>query len=127
MGKIAVTEDSGKTWYGQSTNNPQIDFNNLFGVHFVSNTTGWVVGAGGSVAKTIDGGKTWFAQYTGPEELRAVFSLDLNTVWIVGTDGAAYHTTDGGASWGRQITPVQKTLNGVVFADANTGWCCIQS
>merc|ERR1711900_11609 len=77
---------------------------------------------GGSVAKTIDGGKTWFAQYTGPEELRAGFSLDLNTAWIVGTDGAAYHTKDGGTSWGRQIIPVQKTLNGVVFADANAGW-----
>ena len=122
MGKIAVTTDGGENWYGQSTNNPQIDFNNLFGVHFVSETTGWVVGAGGSVAKTIDAGKTWFAQYSGPEELRAVFAVDVNTGWIVGSDGAIYHTADGGSSWSRQVAPVKATLTGVVFSDSIMGW-----
>ena len=122
MGKIAHTSDGGKNWLGQSTNNPQIDFSNLFGVYFVDTNTGWTVGAGGAIAKTNDGGKMWQAQYGCSEELRSVFALNVDIAWIVGSQGAIYATQDGGSTWIRQIAPTDENLHGVTFADSETGW-----
>ena len=52
-GKVMKTENSGETWIGVDidTNFTGAGFNNLYGVHFLNENIGWIVGSAGTIAK----------------------------------------------------------------------------
>ncbi len=66
----------------------------LYGLHFVSNQTGWVVGTTG-VYKTTNGGLNWAQQSS--DSARGVCFINGNTGVIGGHNPK--RTSDGGASW----------------------------
>ena len=84
--------DRGKTWEVQKTNLPCP----VNGIHFLDETTGWLVGELGTIAATTDGGKTWKAQRTGGQRAAALFvhahgrSVPLETVALLG-HGEGYY------------------------------------
>lgn len=73
---------------------------NLNGVHFVSPTKGWVVGASGTILSTTDGGSTW-TKVTSPtsNNLNKIWFADSLDGWITGDNGTILSTTDGGSQW----------------------------
>lgn len=81
---ILHTIDGGRSWQPQPVNVMAI----LNGVHFVSRTTGWVVGVGGCYLNTTDGGQTWKRQRTEQyNNLRDVHFVGAGTSlvgWAVG-------------------------------------------
>ena len=96
----------------------------LYGLHFLDDKTGWVVGSSGQVTHTNDGGHTWADRSVNTtRELRDVYFTDANNGFVVGQMGNFFRTADGGASW----TPVthlagNTDLNAIVFSSPNTGW-----
>lgn len=96
---------------------------NLYGVHFIDDKNGWIVGSFGTIVKTTDGGKTFAPQNSGVTELlKSVFFLDANNGWIAGVDGIILSTTDGGKTWIRQQTNTVEYIRDVVFVDAQNGF-----
>jgi photosystem II stability/assembly factor-like uncharacterized protein len=54
--------------------------------------------------------------------LNDVFFWDEQTGWAVGEKGTILHTDDGGDTWQWQDSPVDGSLEHVVFVDAQSGW-----
>src|SRR5262249_39933172 len=97
----------------------------LFGVYFLNETEGWVVGIGGQIVSTVDGGDSWNSETSNVStSLNAVYMIDENTGWIVGASGTILQKTASSGGWVR-VTTVSTTtnLNDVKFlADGVTGY-----
>ncbi|MCV2350588.1 YCF48-related protein [Paucibacter sp. Y2R2-4] len=118
-GRIAVTDDGGKTWANRFTG-VSADLNRVL---YADAKTIWVVGDRGVVLQSLDGGANWvLAQQGDATDLQDIQFLDAQRGWIVGTQGAMLATQDGGKSWQRVYTGTQKKLNKVFFVDPRTGW-----
>jgi photosystem II stability/assembly factor-like uncharacterized protein len=117
-GFILDTTDGGTNWSRIKTTTEW-----LYGVYFVNENVGWVVGAGGKILKTADGGASFEAQtsYT-TEQLHAVYFVDSTTGWVVGNTGTILKTTDGGASWVAQDSASSENLQAVYFLNSVTGF-----
>jgi hypothetical protein len=121
---ILATVDGGKTWVKQIT--PAGLTSELFGVHFVDQYKGWVVGYDTTILATVDGGKTWVKQITPAgltSDLSGVHFVDQNKGWAVGNNATILATVDGGKTWVKQTTPTGLTsdLSGVHFVDQYKG------
>ncbi len=74
----------------------------LWGVFFLDDLNGWVVGDSGTILKTTNGGQTWDTPVTpaGTENinLRDVIFIDQNVGYIAG-EYKCLKSTDGGGHW----------------------------
>ncbi|MCU0454441.1 MAG: YCF48-related protein [Bacteroidetes bacterium] len=95
---------------------------NLNGVHFVSPTIGWAVGASGTIIKTTDGGTSWQPQVSGTSTfLYKVRFVDASTGWVTGSGGLLLKTTDGGGTWSPQTTGTTNSIDDAWFTSATHG------
>jgi photosystem II stability/assembly factor-like uncharacterized protein len=118
FGNVIRTTD-GQNW--QLMNTPTSAF--LFGVHFKSDTLGWICGDTGLILKTIDGGSTWITKTTPiSDRLYDITFINDSTGWAVGRSGRIIHTNNYGESWTSQTTPITDRLYGVYFKDENEGF-----
>jgi len=109
--------------------NNTVNSNNLFGVHFINETTGWFTGSYGTIIKTITGG-TALEDQSDPNcgEIYGVYFLDTNTGLIAASDPNAYaaifRTISGGSSWLSVYTaPSPGThMYGIDFPSSTDGW-----
>jgi photosystem II stability/assembly factor-like uncharacterized protein len=118
-----------KGWFWQ---NPTPAGNQLRGVDFIDQTTGWAVGSGGTILHTNDGGTIWTEQWSGATiDFYDVSAVDSSNVWVVGWRGSwvgdngnvIISSTDGGATWTSYAMPSMTSgLSGVDFITATTGW-----
>jgi photosystem II stability/assembly factor-like uncharacterized protein len=103
--------------------NPLPQGNTLYGVQFITPSTGWAVGACGSIIKTTDGGTTWACQRSGTRQaLRALSFVDDTFGAVAGDSGMVLLTTDGGANWVRQPAITSMSLTSISFANVFTGY-----
>lgn len=73
---------------------------NITGIDFVNDDTGFVCTIGGNIGRTVDGGKEWkINSKLKNVMLEDIFVIDVNNIITVGRAGAAYKTTTGGTSW----------------------------
>lgn len=118
FGTILKTSD-GSTW--QSLNSPTGAF--LFGIHFKSNTLGWICGDSGLILKTTNGGTNWTTKSSSTgNRLYDIYFANDSTGWAVGRNGTIIHTTNYGENWTLQSTPTSTRLYGVHFLDENNGF-----
>jgi len=69
-------------------------------IEFVSNTTGFAVGANGYLIKTTDGGITWdTSSLSLTDTITAIAFADANKGLIVTSAGFIYRTVDAGVNW----------------------------
>jgi len=103
----------------------------LYGVHFVSNREGWVVGAKkvpgqllytGKILHTTNGGETWQVQRTDDSYLMAVHFVNRTRGWAVGGSGRILSTATGGITWTVQSVDTNYYLQDVDFVDESYGW-----
>lgn len=99
-----------------------------YGLDFIDNITGYLVGEAGKIAKTTNGGATWQTyQAATTSTLRHVIFIDEQTGWACGDSGVVLHTTNGGTSWEVQNSGVTEDLCDIKFVDANYGWAISNS
>jgi len=93
-GVVYKTTDEGETWVSASTG---LVANALFGVHFVSADTGYVVGDGGFIQVTTNGGSNWTTQ-TSPvtSTLNKIYFPTNKIGYIAGAAGVILKTITGG-------------------------------
>ncbi len=92
---------------------------------FNGDSTGCLVGGGGTILFTEDGGQLWnFSTVFGKSEtkLNSVFFTDQRNGWTVGSQGKIYATTNGGKSWRPQTSPAKTDLFDVEFVSSSEGW-----
>jgi photosystem II stability/assembly factor-like uncharacterized protein len=117
---FSLAED-GKTWKKTET---AIKYLLLDGM-FSGETSGAVVGAGGTVLFTENGGASWnkanvFAAQSA--KLRSVFFINQKTGWSVGANGVILQTLSGGKTWRELKSGTTKDLNDVFFLNSAEGF-----
>jgi len=102
-------------------NSPTSD--NLYAVHFVSQTTGWAGGSNGTIMKTTDGGSSWTMQTlpTTSTVLDIEFTSS-NTGFLCCGNGKIFKTTNGGDDWVEKDGGGSYALIGMQFRDATNGY-----
>ncbi len=129
---ISKTTDGGNTWTQIMKDTNATSFNN-YGVQFLSEDVGFVVGKYGSGVSafftTTNGGTTWSSQIAKlPDELNALHFFDANNGVVVGDESVLSYTTDGGTTW--NSATVNNAPSGssdffeVEFYDNNFGLVC---
>ncbi len=113
--------EDGKTWKRTAT---AIKYLLLDGI-FNNESSGVVVGAGGTVLFTEDGGASWnkanvFADQSA--KLRSVFFINQKTGWSVGAGGVILQTLSGGKTWRTLKSGTTKDLNDVFFINSAEGF-----
>jgi len=124
-GTITVNPSGGgATGWNLATRAP----GDLKGVHFVDQSTGWVVGLDMAIYKTTDGGTRWNKQTrivwkgAAPAILPWIFDvffLDPNRGWATGWPELILSTVDGGATWVEQKRNPISPKDGQPFNSAN--------
>lgn len=99
----------------------------LRGVHFISPTTGWIVGDNGVIFQTIDGGNTWMPQQSNiNQNINSVYFLNSNEGWAVGNNNTILHYYIPAAQntpiWESRTFGTATNLHSVFFVDSNNGW-----
>jgi photosystem II stability/assembly factor-like uncharacterized protein len=118
-GNVQLTTDAGERWVLVNTGTRE----NLFGIHFVNNEVGFVVGAAGKVFVTHGAGLVW-DEMSIPinHDLYEVYFINGEKGYVVGDSGTIAYTQDGGMNWEIQNSDVTTHLRGVYFIDQENGW-----
>lgn len=104
---LIKTEDGGTTWK-KLTVPIQAE---LFGLDFVDEKKGWVVGDEGNIAFTDNGGQSWKTQVSGTEN--EIYSIDFRNSaegYAVGGKGLILRTDNGGNTWNQAKTTYANTF-----------------
>jgi photosystem II stability/assembly factor-like uncharacterized protein len=124
---IRLSTDGGDTWSRPDC----FEDTRLYGVSFVNNSEGWVVGGKpypwypateGNILHTADGGQTWEVQQEYNSCLMAVHFVSRLRGWAVGESGKILTTINGGDTWTAQTAGTNYILYGVDFVDDSYGW-----
>lgn len=96
----------------------------LYGVHFTSNSTGYVCGKAGIMLKTTDGGLNWQPLFSSVYvTLYRIYFIDQYTGIAIGQNGTIIRTTNSGLIWGILVnTNFDGFLKGIYFLDQYTGY-----
>src|SRR3990172_8283664 len=86
-----------------------------YGIHFIDDSRGWIVGDMGLAAITTYGGENWRrVAVSGEEPFKDIFFVG-DAGWIVGDGGLILHSANGGKSWGKQTAGFTVPLFYVFF------------
>ena len=89
--------DIAPNWYQVE---PTPTHEHLYGLTFLNDYNGWIVGEGGTILRTQDAGENWSKIYSGvTQTLNDVHFTTSNTGWIAGDGGKLLKSTTGGVSW----------------------------
>lgn len=99
-GRILKSNDMGQSWSALASGTTR----ELSAVHFMSSTTGIIVGDG-LILKTVNGGGTWVMTNYPGNSLTDIHFINAN-VGVVNGSGGLLKTTDGGDSW----TPISGSV-----------------
>lgn len=114
-------QEDGRTWKKSFT---AIHYLLLDGA-FADESTGAIVGAGGTIMFTENSGLTWDkATLLGniDSKFNAVYFAGRKAGWAVGSGGSIVHSTGGGRLWRRQESGTSANLNDVFFTNSTNGW-----
>jgi len=133
LGKVYLSNDSGKTLNIEFTDAAGYDFHT---VCFVDSLRGWLFGNGPLgwpvdgeiILHTIDGGKSWTVQYELDEppsesgHMQQGFFVDSLHGWAAHRYNVL-HTFNGGTDWPYEFVPNDvPDLHSVFFIDTSRGW-----
>jgi len=116
--RIIYTEDGGNSWALQRTATVR-----LYGIDFIDQNEGWVVGNNGTIFHTTNRGTNWNTQTSGTTvSLRDVEFLSSTRGWVVGASGQVRYTLNGGTNWTQKNLGSSATLDGICFTDTSNAW-----
>jgi photosystem II stability/assembly factor-like uncharacterized protein len=118
---ILESFDGGETW--AQVTNAQMDSTGFRGIHFVTDSVGYLCGRAGKILRTVDSGNTWEAKnYSSPKALSGISFVNPEKGWAVGSQGLIIYTTDGGSNWTVQASGVTITFKSVFFVNESLGF-----
>jgi photosystem II stability/assembly factor-like uncharacterized protein len=88
--------------------------NDLLGIHFINENTGWAGGFAGTLIYTTNGGTNWSEIPGLFNTLNSVFFNNANTGWAVCNSGLIYFTTNNGINWITQYAGTNANYRAVV-------------
>lgn len=72
----------------------------FYGIDFLDDLHGCVVGAGGAIFYTKDGGQTWESLFCGSRYYPVDICLtDEKEIWLLSSNGIIFHTRNCGITW----------------------------
>jgi len=118
---IFLTQPLHSQWYWQS---PVPSGNELQGIKFLNNQTGYITGVLGSIMKTTNGGENYSILNSNMSELLySIDFADMNTGVAVGDLCNAVRTTNGGLSWTpNRLILSTGDLRGIDFVNERIGY-----
>ncbi|CAI10717.1 hypothetical protein p2A397 (plasmid) [Aromatoleum aromaticum EbN1] len=119
-GIVLITVDAGRSW--QSVDAPKSEVaNKLLRVKALPGGTAWAVGEAGMVMRSTDFGRSW-TRVGGDEDVGWNDIVATGgRIWLVGEFGNVKVSGDDGVSWRAIETPVETSLMGLAFKDAENG------
>lgn len=119
------TDDGGASWAPKVTGLNTTK--NYYGLFFLNDTDGFLIGETGLIYLTKNGGDSWSQAAIGltTSDLNNVYFADIDHGWAVGNANTLLRTTDGGTNWTASSIPFLTSdhlLYAVHFIDNNTGW-----
>ncbi len=137
VGGVAKSTDDGLSWSFVETpayNAETSDYKDVWGIDFIDQNNGIMVGDDGMVALTTDGGTTWnwpaSAQAViGTTRMYGAVYFPDGRIWICGYDGKIGYSPDHGQTWSLQGVGVTTVIgygismnaSGVGFIALNNG------
>jgi len=134
FGTVLHTRDGGKSWVKQKAKTLFAHEDDiwadepltLYGVKFVDQSRGWVVGMEGVLLRTEDGGKSWIDLRDSTNIKKPLYDVEIkgNRGWIVGSGGNYLFSEDGGKSWQLMDEAIKTRfwLTGISFSNQDRGW-----
>jgi photosystem II stability/assembly factor-like uncharacterized protein len=117
---LAAQSGRGTTQIGKGTLPVTED---ILGVYFLDDETGYVVGYNGLIVKITDGGTNWDYQSSGTKyRLEDVEFVNYSIGYAVGDRGTIVKTVDGGATWMPLMSGTNKTIYDVDFVGTQVGY-----
>lgn len=109
-------------WYLQYDNQDEITF---YGIHFVNENIGWIVGCDGTIKKSDNGGDSWILQQSRvTSDLWDISFINDQVGWVCGSKNTILKTNNGGGSWTTLLSDStsDKIFVTLQFYDENIGW-----
>lgn len=105
---VHFTQDGGASWLSDT-----IYDHELLNIHFIDDSTGWLVGKSGDILSTGDGGKSWNTISSITDNyLYDVFFIDEYTGYVSGSNGTIIkYDTLGGTQHAEMKEPPNSLLN----------------
>jgi hypothetical protein len=102
-------------WTQQTSNTTK----DLISMHFLNDSTGFIVGNDGVFLKTNDRGTNWESMIIDPnDDLTSVCAINRDTLFAGGEN--LYISTDGGGTW--NVIPFEHNVREIKFFSANIGY-----
>jgi photosystem II stability/assembly factor-like uncharacterized protein len=129
---VARSMNTGNSWWnlvGYSAFNPVDSTGAFYGVSFINQNVGYIVGSLGQIYKTNDGPSvspwpTFTKQTTGTTNiLRAIDFFDAANIWVVGDNQTILYSSDG-LTWSPQSSIDGTHFTGVSVIDTTTVVVC---
>jgi len=117
---VLVTDDGGRSWKQVAAPHSKVA-DKFIRVRIMPDGSAWIVGVMGAVLESTDHGRTWTRKAPVEDVARNDIAGVGDSRWVVGEFGSILVSRDGGATWSKDTAPVQNTLNGVRFRDAEHG------
>jgi len=94
----------------------------LYGIDFLDQNTGYVVGYNGKILKTTNGGSYWYKLESGVSSpLTSVCFFNDTTSYVCGDGGAILKTNDMGDYWYQQFTGTSNNFMDIWVTSIDTG------
>ncbi len=124
---IMTSDDAGETWDIMLHPAGMWNGYDCKGIHFISETTGFINGSMKTILKTTDAGLTWTLKYKASESsgwgrINDICFLNETTGFAVGDDGLILITSDAGEIWLPMQSGVEVDLNQIVFVNNQIGF-----
>lgn len=106
-------------------NNPSIQNNNLYDVHYYNSNTIYACGELGTLLKSTDKGFNWRITHRLQNvftDFKSITFTDQFNGWIIGDYGEILRSFDGGYNWSRQSSPTTKNLRKVFALRWDKAW-----
>jgi photosystem II stability/assembly factor-like uncharacterized protein len=125
-GLIMRTENGGVSWNVQTSNVTNVlegnDYTTYIDLSGNPQTVNIAVGENGVILKSVDNGNTWeIKQSNTLEHLMSVYVVNPNYIMICGANGTILVSNDYGDSWSALTSPVNSTLNDIMFVQHSEG------
>jgi len=122
--KPLKTTNAGINWLPMSNS---ID-TTKYGLDFIDQSTGWMMGFGGFIQKTTDGGTTWATQTNPGVTTKTIWGTDAlsaTTVFACASDNTILRSINGGGAFTTLpavFTPATDDFRYIQFINLNTGF-----
>lgn len=118
-GFFAVSNNGGNTWTAQVSGTSA----DLEGMHFTSESNGYVCYKAGGVRKTNGSGTFTPVTAATSKDLGSIFFISDSKGWTIGEEGRIQYTENSGNTWSAQnLSTVTADLNDVYFPSEDRGY-----